>query len=177
MLISVQELRRRKLPLNANLRPDSIDLTDTTYHLDSALRVAGSAELTGGTGEIRVSGRITGTVMGECDRCLEPVRFPLSREFQLSYREAPSSPAAPEVEIDDAETDVGFYAGDGLRLEDVVAEQLLLWLPMHCVCSEQCKGICPVCGANRNDVSCDCHQKPVDERWSALRDFRASVRS
>jgi len=41
-------------------------------------------------------------------------------------------------------------------------------LPMQRVCREDCKGICPFCGANRNEVACECHIKPADDRWRAL---------
>ena len=176
MLLRIQELRRRKIPFDTTFRLGSVDLTGTKYQMDTPLRVAGLAQLIEGTEEIRVSARITGALAGECDRCLDWVRFDYDREFELFYRPAPKSEVASEIEIDDGETEIGFYDGDGLQLDHVVGEQLLLWLPMQCICSEQCKGICPVCGANRNKVSCDCHQKPVDERWTALRGFRASAR-
>jgi uncharacterized protein len=177
VLIRVQELRRRKLPFDTTLRPGAIDLTETKYRLDAPLRVLGFAELIGGTDEIRVNGRIKGAVAGECDRCLDPVRFEYDEAFELNYREAPKGGTESEVEIDDEEAEIGYYEGEGVRLEDVAGEQLLLWLPMQCVCSEECKGICPVCGANRNKTSCDCHEKPVDERWAALRDIHVTTRS
>jgi len=50
------------------------------------------------------------------------------------------------VEVGGAETEVGFYDGDGLELSEVLREQILLSLPMQRVCGEGCKGICPVCG-------------------------------
>jgi len=50
----------------------------------------------------------------------------------------------------------------------VIKEQILLELPMQRVCREDCKGICPFCGANRNEVGCECHIKPADDRWRAL---------
>jgi len=43
----------------------------------------------------------------------------------------------------------------------------MLALPMQRVCSEVCKGICPVCGRNRNEVDCDCKVETTDDRWSA----------
>jgi len=177
VLLRVQELRRRKVPFDIAFRPGSIDLTGTNYQLDSELRVVGTAQLVEETDEIKVSARIAGLVVGECDRCLDRVRFNCDREFDLSYLAAQVGSVASEIEIEDSETEIGYYDGDGLELADVVGEQLLLWLPMQCICSPQCKGICPVCGANRNKTSCDCHQRPVDERWAALRDYRASVRT
>ena len=53
---------------------------------------------------------------------------------------------------------------------DILQEQVLLAMPMQRVCSQECKGICPVCGRNRNETACDCHvESDGDERWSALR--------
>ena len=73
------------------------------------------------------------------------------------------------VPIDRQDTDIGFYEGHGLELADVVREQVMLWLPMRGLCREDCKGICPTCGVNRNREKCDCVQSFVDSRWDALK--------
>jgi uncharacterized protein len=91
--------------------------------------------------------------------------------FDLYYR--PASDVIreeEEVEIDAGEAEIGFYEGGGLELEDILREQVLLALPMQRVCSESCKGICPVCGKNRNETACDC-KREVDDRWGALRNL------
>ena len=56
----------------------------------------------------------------------------------------------------------------GLRLEDVVREQVLLTLPGRTLCKEDCKGLCAQCGQNLNEGSCGCHSEVRDPRWSAL---------
>jgi uncharacterized protein len=66
---------------------------------------------------------------------------------------------------------MGFYEGAGLELEELLREQVLLMLPMQRVCSSDCKGICPVCGRDRNEAGCDCREKTVDDRWGALRNI------
>ena len=58
-----------------------------------------------------------------------------------------------------------------LVLEDVAKEQVLLSLPMRAVCREDCKGLCPHCGINRNRETCDCQAAKVDPRWEALKKF------
>ena len=75
------------------------------------------------------------------------------------------------MEIDEGEAEIGFYDGGGLELEDILREQVLLALPMQRVCSETCKGICPVCGKNRNETTCDCKTVGTDDRWGALRNL------
>jgi uncharacterized protein len=76
-----------------------------------------------------------------------------------------------EVEIDESQTEIGFYQGDGLELEDILREQVVLALPMQRVCSENCPGICPVCGNNRKESACDCRIEKSDDRWAALRNL------
>jgi uncharacterized protein len=107
-----------------------------------------------------------------CDRCLELASFPLDTDFDLFYRPAASMPQGEEIEVRDAETEIGFYQGDGLELSDILREQILFALPMQRVCREDCKGICPVCGQNRNLVECACrHLEVGDDRWAGLKDL------
>jgi uncharacterized protein len=58
-----------------------------------------------------------------------------------------------------------------MELEDVLREQILLQLPMQRICQDDCKGICPICGRNRNETACDCRVEPADDRWGALRNI------
>jgi uncharacterized protein len=84
---------------------------------------------------------------------------------------------AEEVEIATGETEIGFYENGGMELEDILREQVLLALPMQRVCSENCKGICPVCGQNRNEAACDCKVQSGAAHWHALRDIGAGPHS
>ena len=63
------------------------------------------------------------------------------------------------------------YSRKDRELEDILREQVLLALPMQRVCSETCKGFCPVCGKNRNETACDCKTEGTDDRWGALRNL------
>jgi uncharacterized protein len=105
----------------------------------------------------------------ECDRCLGRARFPLDGGFDLFYRPVSFIAREEEVQIGADEVEIGFYEGGGLELEDILREQVLLALPMQRTCSEDCKGICPVCGRNRNETTCDCRIESSDDRWGALR--------
>jgi uncharacterized protein len=108
-------------------------------------------------------------MQAQCDRCLEPGEFPIDAKFDLFYRPAERDGFDEEVEIDEGESEIAFYEGGGIKLEDVLREYVLLAMPMRWICREDCEGICPVCGQNRNLVKCGCDPKPVDDRWSALK--------
>ena len=171
MFLSVKEMEVRKVRFDETFQPGQIDFSGEDLEQGSALLAAGSAELLPHTGgEVRIQGRYSVEMTAECDRCLGRARFPLEAGFDLYYR--PMSVIArkeDEVEIDEGETEIGFYEGGGMELEDILREQVLLALPMQRVCSETCKGICPVCGKNRNEAACDCKVETVDDRWGALR--------
>jgi uncharacterized protein len=83
--------------------------------------------------------------------------------------------AGDEQETGQAGIEVGYYEGGRLDVEEMLREVALLALPMRLVCSEACKGICPMCGQNRNQSDCACARQAPDERWSQLRNFRAEV--
>jgi uncharacterized protein len=168
MFLSIKEMEVRKVRFDETFQPAEIDFTGAGIGQASPLHSEGVAELLANTdGEVRITGRLTVRMESECDRCLGQAQFPLDVAFDLFYRPSGSLAAEEEVAIDEGQAEMGFYEGDGMELEDILREQILLLLPMQRVCSEGCKGICPVCGGNRNEIACDCRVKASDDRWSA----------
>lgn len=170
MFLSIKEMEVRKVRFDETFQPGEIDFSDEDVKQSSPLHAAGVAELLANTdGEIRIQGRLTVKLQSECDRCLGRAEFPLDAGFDLFYRPSQSLSAAEEVAIDEGEAEMGFYEGAGIELEDILREQITLLLPMQRVCSKDCKGICPVCGRNRNESACNCREEPVNDRWNVLR--------
>ena len=175
MFISLQELELRTVRFKVDIPADEIEY-DRNLMQSSVLHAEGSAKLLNHSfGEIRVEGKLTVTMQAICDRCLETARFPIENRFDLVYLPADAASGAGEDEIDQAGIEVGYYEGNGLPLNDVLREVVLLALPMQLVCSEACKGICPVCGQNRNQHHCACQPEALDDRWSTLKNFRAEI--
>jgi uncharacterized protein len=79
--------------------------------------------------------------------------------------------------VTSAEAEVGYYEGDGILLEDALREQVLLEAPIRAICREDCKGLCPHCGANLNQQQCSCAEPLEDPRWAALKDIRSKLDS
>jgi uncharacterized protein len=175
MFLSIKEMEVRKVRFDEIFQPDEIDFSGAEVRQTGPLHGTGVAELLANTeGEVRIKGHLDVKMESECDRCLARAQFPLDAAFDLFYRPTESLSAEEEVAIDEGEAEMGFYQGTGIELEDVLREQVLLMLPMQRVCADDCKGICPVCGKNRNETSCDCREKPADDRWSALRNILRS---
>lgn len=174
MFLNLRELELRKVRFDEDFPAGEIDFDLNQLRQIGPLHAEGVAELLNNTlGEIRVRGRVKVDLEVPCDRCLEPVEYPVDRNFDLYYRPAPDDEdIPPELKIDDGETEIGFYEGLGMELSDVLREYVLLSLPMRQICRADCAGICPKCGLNRNTGPCGCVEEQVNDRWAALRDWK-----
>jgi uncharacterized protein len=168
---SVQELERRKIGFDVSIPAGEIEYLDRDLRQRGPLQAQGSVELLAHTlGEIRVQGHLSVVMETDCGRCLETAQFPIDSGFDLFYRpEEPAGRTSEEIELHEGEAEIGFYEGGGLRLNDILREYVILSMPIHPVCSDDCRGICPVCGQNRNVRACSCEVKPADDRWAALK--------
>ncbi len=174
MFISLQQLEQHSVRFKVEIPAGEIDY-DSKLTQSSILHAEGSAELLNHSlGEVRVQGSLSVDIQATCDRCLETAAFPIENRFDLVYMPAEESRGG-EDEIDQAGIEVGYYEGNGLALNDILREVVLLGVPMQLVCSEACKGICPVCGQNRNQHDCGCQAETADDRWNQLKNFRAEI--
>lgn len=172
MLLSIKELEVRKFPFAVTWKPGEFDFSDTGATQKGPMAAEGVAELLPHTGgEVRIKGSVKTELETECDRCLGRAVFPIEAQFDLFYRPEDSVQGEDEVAIDSGEAEMGFYKPPGIELEDVLREQVLLQLPMQRICKEECKGICPLCGSNRNETECHCEAHPGDDRWTALKNL------
>jgi uncharacterized protein len=178
----VRELELRKLEFNENLPPGVVDCGPDFRQIGD-LHTDGRAELIvehrghhQDVEDIRLVGKLGTEIEVLCARCLEPVVHKVAREFDLIYRPQGVDKRGDEVSISEAETEIGYYQGEGLLLEDVLREQVLLSLPAKTLCRQDCKGLCPHCGKHLNSETCGCSKTVPDPRWSALSSLRDRVK-
>ncbi len=178
MKIRIQDLEVRNLEFEHQFQAGEIDFGSEVRQV-GVLQTDGRAELIrehhGGNKsieDIRLVGKLDGRIEVSCARCLEPVEIPISRSFDLLYRPLESERGSDEVAINEAETEIGYYSGEGMELEDSLREQILLAVPIKTLCRYDCKGLCVTCGANRNEQVCGCEQGKPDPRWAALGDLK-----
>jgi uncharacterized protein len=181
MFIRISDLEFRQIQYDEQFLPGMVDL-GPDLRQTGPLTIKGRAELIkehhGGkviVPNIRLVGKWFGDFEASCARCLEPVQQHLEREFDLIYRPLGSDRRADEVAISEAETEIGYYQGEGMELADSLREQVLLAAPIKIVCSEACKGICVQCGKNLNEGSCGCAPVISDPRWNALKDLKKNL--
>jgi uncharacterized protein len=105
---------------------------------------------------ITVHGTVRARWVGSCRRCLGPAGGELLADVQELYQRHP------------VDEDAFAFDGDHLDLRPMVRELVIVELPIVPLCGEACRGLCPVCGADRNVERCGHDETPVDVRWSAL---------
>ena len=178
MLISLEDLERNPVDFREEFSPGQVEFGPELKQL-APLLCSGRATLIEehqGAREviqdIRVVGKMSTRVEVACARCLDPVRRNVDRSFDLLYRPLGSDAGREEISVTQAEAEIGYYTGEGVLLEDILREQLLLEVPIKVVCREDCKGLCPHCGQNLNQGSCNCVAQEQDPRWDALRGLR-----
>jgi uncharacterized protein len=181
MLIEIRELERHPIDFEERLAPGVIDL-GLDFRQSGDLRAKGRAQLVREQhgkhhhiNDIRVAGELAATVEVSCARCLEPIVRDLTKTFDLLYRPQGSDAGREELSVTAAEAEIGYYQGEGLLLEDVLREQVLLALPLRAICRDDCKGLCAHCGQNLNQAQCNCAEPQEDPRWSALKDIREKL--
>lgn len=107
----------------------------------------------------------------ECGRCLEPFTLPVRSDFR--YTLVPSrDQEAQKEELADEDVSFSYYQDDLIDLNALVYEQILFQVPMKPLCAEDCRGLCPQCGANLGTATCQCRPGAVDSRLEALKNFK-----
>jgi uncharacterized protein len=183
MLITVTDLEREPLHYKTSFPPDGIDL-GSDVDQKGPMQAEGVAELLEEhrgpkeiVQDIRIRGSYKGLFQVPCARCLDPVEHPLAGDYDVLFRPIGVDSDDREHSIGASETEIGYYQDGSLMLEDVLREQVLLSLPARTLCRDDCKGICPRCGANSNTDPCFCEQAPADPRWSALAGISSKIKT
>ncbi len=142
--------------------------SDTGLRLAEPAVVEVRASLTGDRG-VHVLGELRAPLVLSCRRCLQDFRREVTVALDLLFDPGVDEEGEREqvygLEAEAADLDLG----------PPLREQLLLSVPPYPLCGEDCRGLCPRCGIDRNEESCDCTLREPDPRWAALRDLKEEM--
>ena len=118
-----------------------------------------------GTGKLHITLNTTATVVGPCDRCLTDVSFqvPASVDETVQVSEG-------QVVTDDDIGPYPFVDGEDIDVDELILNEILVNFPAKILCQDDCKGICPVCGKNRNIEPCGCDDTVLDPTMAQFLD-------
>lgn len=124
--------------------------------------------------DVLCRGRVSCRARVTCDRCLELFVLELGDEVDTLYSHLPPGPEIDPTEVQEyerimVEVGPGTARVEYVELAEDLRQRLILALPMKVLCREDCKGLCPTCGANLNEGGCSCGGDWVDPRLEPLR--------
>ena len=131
--------------------------------------------------DLHLDGVVEGETALTCGRCLARYRAPVRERFRLVLEPAgervPADPEGAESLASDGlylseELEAGWFRGSEIHLDRFVAELVTLGLPVQPVCREECRGLCPRCGVDRNVESCDCAEERPRSPFAVLEKLR-----
>lgn len=164
MRITLQELKKAiHKPLK---RSETIVLEDLEKDLPGLVHFSPlhvEVEVQGYSGIFEVQAKQTAEGIFSCARCLQPVDVPFCMEWNRFFTDQ------PDRAQDTEEREVLLIQGNEIDLTPIIRETLLLHFPFTTVCREDCQGLCPVCGIDRNKESCSCQTERIDPRLAALK--------
>ena len=169
MRIELENLEGGKGGFAHVYQPDDLNPVDERIRLIEPVAVKGNVRLD--RTEVFVNGHIDTRAQVECDRCLQPVELPVHADFALEYIPGSAYESSEAAELTDAQMSVSVFDGDVIDVDEIVKEQILLAVPSRVLCREDCKGICPECGLDRNTGECNCVTDNIDPRWAALKNL------
>lgn len=119
-------------------------------------------------------GTVTGRLTAICCRCLASCDFDVRKSFRHVFVEGvdPARDTAEEVISESDDLSATFFAGDEVDLLALAADELALALPVNPLCRSDCRGLCPVCGNDRNVAPCGCATDDGDPRWDGLKSLK-----
>ncbi len=117
-------------------------------------------------GQIRLEANISAEGTFVCDRCLDNFIWQIDKNYSMFYivgdRSTVDLKKEEEIQVLSADTNY-------IDLDEDVRQYILLAIPQKLLCREECLGICPTCGVNRNNETCTCNAQVTDSRWDELK--------
>lgn len=118
--------------------------------------------------DVLIRGSLHARAPQVCSRCLESFPVVVKTEVDARFAPRPRGERGEELELSTSDLDVDFYADDLVDLGRLIETETALGLPMKPLCREECRGLCPLCGGNRNVKPCACEVKLRDHRLVVL---------
>ena len=129
------------------------------YSKETKVLIELTGDITNTGKEYYFNGKVNADFTTNCNLCLKPISIKLSFDMSEVFRK----------DIGEDNEDCWSFTDKTIDLKPAVVSNILLNIPMRAVCSDDCKGLCPICGQNLNEGSCDCDTFVVDPRFEKLR--------
>jgi DUF177 domain-containing protein len=167
MKINVSEIPPQGFNIDKEFPEGSIDSSDIEDGKLQNVRFRGRLSMV--NNRLEISGQLNGVWELHCARCLNVFPFTFESPVRIYMRDAASMETEKTRGLEDEDLDESSFVGDMIDLNKLIREQMILHLPMKPICSEQCRGLCPICGQDLNKNECSCEKNVPDPRLAKLK--------
>lgn len=161
MLIDLTDVIKNengKLDISEEFCMPNVSFMGEEFEFSNPFKACGT--VTNNSKSLALDMTVSGTAKVHCARCSAPleviVHFPVQETLMR------------EDEANAEDDDVVLYQGKKIELDDILVSNFLMNAPVKYLCREDCKGLCPHCGINLNEQTCDCGKESIDPRWEKL---------
>ena len=162
MELKLHEIDEGASRITLELPPESVGIDPKDVQLTGPLRIGLTLDRRGD--EIWIRGTIHAVALQQCSRCLTDFSQNLELEFEVFCAKLPSARTMSPKALDEEDGGVHFHDGHVLSIDSEIREVVLLGLPMRPLCREECAGLCPRCGEDRNLGACRCEPAQTGSR-------------
>ncbi|MCY6372378.1 YceD family protein [Clostridium ganghwense] len=162
MIIGISDLIGKKIKekkINMSFEGENITFEQEEIEFVEPINIEGIFTIAGDI--INFDGTIKTTLKLVCSRCLEKFNYPLEIQIHENFSKFEDNKDDEIIIIND----------DKVDFSPIIETNIILSLPMKRLCSEECLGLCTVCGTNLNHSTCNCEKNDIDPRLAKLRDF------
>lgn len=160
-IASIKNYEGKSIPIDCELAIPGREGDD--FEVVGPIKVNGVIRNFGGTIELEAKG--LAVLKFVCDRCAEEYSRDISFDIDEDFKE---NERFSDAESNIENPDIIYFSGDTLNLDEYVYSSLVISLPGKHLCSDDCKGLCPLCGVNLNHSSCSCNTEVTDPRFDIL---------
>jgi uncharacterized protein len=167
--VNISEIPAEGVTVSLSIEPTRFSIDEDGFQ--ARLPITAELALKPARGAVVVQGEMAAAVDVSCSRCLGPAAVELNETFRLVFVPAEQYVESGEGDLATEDLDVSVLEGAEIDLIEAVREQIILGLPMQPYCKEDCQGLCPECGADRNKQPCSCDSKVKESPFAALKEL------
>lgn len=160
-LSNIIKVSGARIELDGDIELKDTEFMGETYKFEKPLRIKG--EIYNNGQSMTFAADVTGNMITNCARCLSEIKVPV--DFNIHELLSRAEDGA------DKDEDIILFDGYEIEIDDIVTDSFLMNISGRYLCSEDCKGLCPICGHNLNEGDCGCDHEVIDPRWQALADI------
>lgn len=150
-----------RIEVNGEVEIGEFEFSGERYSLEAPLKVSGIISNNGKA--LVLTADVEAELCTRCARCLDEIIVDAGFSMEESFAQSES-----KIPEDD---EIIVFDGYTIELDDIIEDNLIMNIEGRYLCEEDCKGLCPQCGANLNDGECGCNREFIDPRWSGLADL------